>query len=226
MMLKIGHRGACGYEPENTLLSFKKALDLGVDIIELDVHLSKDKKLIVIHDNTLDRTTNGKGYVSDKTLKELKKLKLEKGEKIPTLKEVLDLINRKVKVNIELKEKGTSKLVFELIKYYINNKNWEYNDFLISSFDYNLLLEFSKLTDKIKMSFLIDNIPKNLFEMIKTLNILSINPSFEIINKSLVDTIHKHNMKVFVWTVNNKKNIDFVKSLKVDGIFSNYPDRI
>lgn len=226
MMLKIGHRGACGYEPENTLLSFKKALELEVDIIELDVHLSKDKKLVVIHDNTLDRTTNGKGYVSDKTFKELKKLKLEKGEKIPSLEEVLDLVNRRAKINIELKEKGTSGLIFKFIELYVKDKKWKYNDFLISSFDYDLLLEFSKLTDKVKMSFLIDSVPKNLFKLIETLNFFSINPSFEIINKSLVDNIHNHNMKVFVWTVNDKKTIDFVKSLGVDGIFSNYPDRI
>lgn len=226
MMLRIGHRGACGYEPENTLPSFKKALELNVDIIELDVRLTKDKKLVVIHDKSTDRTTDEKGCVSDKTLKELKKLDAGNGERIPTLEEVLDLINRRTKVNIELKEEGTSKLVFKLIDFYIINKRWTHDDFLISSFDYNLLLEFSRLTNKIKLCFLIDGIPKDLFILTKTLKVFSINPSFEVINKFLVNKIHKHNMKVFVWVVNTKEDIEFVRSLGVDGIFSNYPDRI
>ena len=223
-MLKIGHRGVCGYEPENTLLSFKKALDLNVDMIELDVCLSKDKEVIVIHDQKVDRTTDGKGFVFNKTLKELKKLDAGKGQRIPTLKEALDLINRRAKINVELKGKETPKFVFEIMNFYINNKKWDYNDFLISSFDYKLLKEFSELTDRFKLGIVVDKIPKNIFEI--KLNLYSINLKFEIITKKLIDEIHKHGLKVFVWTINDKKDINFVKSLKVDGIFSDYPDRI
>src|ERR1700691_2371330 len=99
-MLVIAHRGASGYEPENTLASFKKALEIGVDGIELDVHLSKDGNVMVIHDSWVNRTTNGIGRVENKTLKELQKLDAGNGEKIPTLQEVLDVINRKVLINI------------------------------------------------------------------------------------------------------------------------------
>ena len=113
--LKIGHRGACGYEPENTLRSFKKALDLGVDTIELDVHKTKDEATVVIHDEKVDKTTNGTGFVADKSLEEIKKLDAGKGEKIPTLEEVLDLVNRKAQVNIELKGEGTARPVADII---------------------------------------------------------------------------------------------------------------
>jgi len=105
MFLKIGHRGAMGYEPENTLRSFKKALDLKVDMIELDVYVCKSDELIVIHDDKVDRTTNGQGYVVNKTFEELRTLDAGKNEKIPTLSEVLNLVNRKAKLNIELKGK-------------------------------------------------------------------------------------------------------------------------
>lgn len=104
-MLRIAHRGASGYAPENTLAAFKKALEFDIDVIELDVHLTKDNHLVVIHDKTVNRTTDGKGKVADKTLAELQKLDAGNGEKIPTLQEVLDLVNRKALVSIEIKGK-------------------------------------------------------------------------------------------------------------------------
>ena len=107
-LLKISHRGACGYEPENTLASFKKAIEINADMIELDVHVCKTGEVVVIHDEKVNRTTNGKGYVSQKNLESLKKLDAGKGKKIPTLIEVLDLVNKRVKVNIELKGKKTA----------------------------------------------------------------------------------------------------------------------
>jgi len=111
-MLKIGHRGAKGYEPENTLRSFQKALELNVDAVELDVRRTKDGAIVVIHDAEVDRTTNGKGLVSELTLKEIKELDIEKGEKIPTLEEALDFLDKKVKIFIELKEIGMKRVCY------------------------------------------------------------------------------------------------------------------
>src|SRR5437868_4519466 len=100
----VGHRGAMGHCPENTFASFERGLQLGADWIEMDVHLSRDGALIVIHDETLDRTTNGRGYVKDHTLAELKRLDAGNGERIPTLHEVLDWAkNRKAILDIEIK---------------------------------------------------------------------------------------------------------------------------
>ena len=102
-MILTGHRGAAALEPENTLLSMQKAIDLGVDQIELDVHLTRDQHLVVIHDTTVDRTTDGQGAVADFTLEEIKRLDAGKGERIPTLQEVIDLVRGKVVLQIELK---------------------------------------------------------------------------------------------------------------------------
>ena len=102
----IGHRGARGLEPENTIRSFQKALELGVDYIECDVHLTKDGHIVLIHDHTLDRTTNETGDVNDYTFEEIRKLDAGKGKKIPTLQELLDLVRGKVKIHIELKDTG------------------------------------------------------------------------------------------------------------------------
>ena len=94
-MLKIGHRGAKSLEPENTLLSFQKAIDIGVDGIELDVRLTADGELVVIHDETIDRTSNGNGFVNQFTLKEIQKFRIHTTQEIPTLKAVLEVVNKK-----------------------------------------------------------------------------------------------------------------------------------
>ena len=117
-MLKIGHRGAPGDEPENTLRSFKKALSLGVDMIECDVHLTKDGKVVVIHDPTLERTTNGKGKVRDLTLKQLQKFDAGKREKISTLEEVITLVKGKCLLNIDVKDPRVIDNVVDIISRY------------------------------------------------------------------------------------------------------------
>ncbi|MEM2375782.1 MAG: glycerophosphodiester phosphodiesterase family protein, partial [Candidatus Bathyarchaeia archaeon] len=114
--LRVGHRGAKAYEPENTLRSFMKALELGVNAIEFDVRRTRDGELVVIHDAEVDRTTDGKGLVSELTLREIKALSTEKGERIPTLEEALDFLDRKVKILIELKEVGIEEKVLEAVK--------------------------------------------------------------------------------------------------------------
>jgi len=106
-MMIMGHRGAAALEPENTLRSIERAIHVGVDAVEIDVHLTRDKRLVVIHDDTVDRTTNGSGTVSSFSLEEIRRLDAGKGERIPTLQEVIDLVRGKVRLVVELKEKGT-----------------------------------------------------------------------------------------------------------------------
>ena len=226
MILKGGHRGARGYEPENTLLSFQKALDLKVDIIELDVHCSKDKKLVVIHDESVDRTTDKVGLVKSFTLEDLKKLKLDKNQQIPTLQEVLDLVNKKVMVNIEIKDIDAVNEVCKLIEHYVDNKGWSYNQFLVSSFSHNLLLVTKRNNNKILTASLIENVHSNYFNLVDILKPYSINISYKNVTKELIMEAHKRKMKVFVWTVNDSKDVEQMKQLGVDGIFSDYPDRI
>lgn len=225
MIIKIGHRGAMGYEPENTLISFQKAINLKVDMIEFDVHLCKTGKVVVIHDDKVNRTTDGNGYVSEKSLKELRELNINKNQKIPTLQETLDLIDKKVKVNIELKGKNTAKPVFQIIKKYVNEKGWFYGDFFISSFDLGELTHFYKLIPEAKLGYIIKK-PTNLTQLLQNIKLYSVNISVKHLTKDLVNELHKKGIKVFVWTVNDKKEIKRIKSLKVDGIISDYPDRI
>jgi glycerophosphoryl diester phosphodiesterase len=226
MVLKIGHRGAAGYEPENTLLAFQKALELKVDMVELDVQACKTGELMVIHDLKLDRTTNGKGYVCEKTYEELRCLDAGKNQKIPTLPEVLDLINRKVKINIEIKGSGIANSLFKLIQEYVQDKSWSWDDFLVSSFNHYEIQEFSQLTPKVKTGAIIAGIPIGYAQCASMLNCYSLHPSKEFINQALIDDAHQRGLKVYVYTLNEPEEIQKIKSLGVDGIFSNFPDRI
>jgi glycerophosphoryl diester phosphodiesterase len=224
-MIIIGHRGAMGYEPENTLRSFQKAIDLQVDMIEFDVHLCKTGELIIIHDDDVNRTTDGQGFVAKKSLAELKELDAGKGEKIPTLEEVLDLIDRKIKVNIELKGPNTAEPTLKVIKKYIKKKKWTYNDFLVSSFDSPELEILRNLDEQIDVAVAIDRDPLDYIEFSQKLKAYSIHPIISATDKKFIEIAHKNNLKVFVWTVESKE-VQRMKEIGVDGIFVNYPDRL
>ena len=217
---KIGHRGAKGYAPENTLLSFEKAIDLRVDGIELDVHLSADEALVVSHDETIDRTTNGKGFVINFTSSQLKEFK------IPTLIEVLDLVKHKCFINIELKGIGSAKFVNELVTHYILDKKWSYTGFLISSFDWKMLKEIRLLNPKIRIGVLTEHNIEEALAFAKNIKAFSINPQDELLSKENVFLMQENGFKVYPWTVNSKKDIQKIKSFNVNGIISDFPDRI
>lgn len=219
-ILKISHRGASGYEPENTLISFQKAIDLNADGVELDVHLSLDGELVVIHDETIDRTTNGKGFVNQFTALELKKFE------IPTLIEVFDLIDRRCFINIELKGIGTAKPVNDLINLYISDKEWKPNDFLISSFDWNMLKEFHSLNPKIRIGVLTEESIDDALAFAKKIKAFSIHPDYVLLSKENVALMQKNGFGVFPWTVNSEEDIQKIKSFNVNGIISNFPDKI
>jgi glycerophosphoryl diester phosphodiesterase len=225
-MLKIGHRGAKGYEPENTLIAFEKAINLGVDGIELDVHLSSDSELIVIHDETVDRTTNGKGEVNQLSVKELKALKIDNEQQIPTLTEVLDLVNKRCFINIELKGIGTAQPVNQLISHYISEKNWNYNNFIISSFDWKMLEETHSLDSKIKIGVLPEESIDKALAFAKKINAFAIHPDYELLSKENVILMQQNGFEVYPWTVNSENAIQKIKSFNVNGIISDFPDRI
>lgn len=225
-IIKIGHRGAAGYEPENTLKSFKRAIELGADMIELDVYLCKSGELVIIHDDKVNRTTDGSGYITEKTFQEIQKLNAGQGEKIPTLNQVLDLVNRKVILNIELKGPDTAKPTAEIVENYIKQKNWPSQNFLVSSFDHRELVEFKKIMPQINIGVLYTGIPDDLTVTAQKLKAHSIHLSYEFISQELVDDAHKRGLKVFAFTVNDSNDIKKMLSLGVDGIFSDFPDRL
>ena len=219
-MLKIGHRGAKGYQPENTLVSFEKAIHLNADGIELDVHLSSDGEIMVIHDESLDRTTKGRGFVNQFTASELKKYK------IPTLVEVLELVNRNCFINIELKGMGTAKPTIELIENYILNNNWKYTDFLISSFDWKMLEEVHLLNPKSRIGVLTEKSIKEALAYAKKITAFSIHPKYVLLSKENVALMQENEFEVYPWTVNSPEDIQKIKSFNVNGIISDFPDRI
>ena len=219
-MLKIGHRGAKGYVAENTLASFQKAIDLNVDGIELDVHLSSNGEIMVIHDETIDRTTNGNGFVKDFTSVELKQFG------IPTLTEVLDLMNHNFFVNIELKCNDSAEKVVDLIEKYVSENNWDYENFMISSFLWTNLEIVSQRNKKIKIGVLTEDSIEIALAFAKEVKAFSINPYFKLLNPENVKLMHNEGFQIHTWTVNSPEDITFVKSLPVDGIISDFPDKI
>jgi glycerophosphoryl diester phosphodiesterase len=220
-MILIGHRGAKAHAPENTILGFKNGAKLGANAIEFDVRFTKDKVPVVIHDATVDRTTNGKGKVASFDLNELRKLDAGKGEKIPTLKEAL-LFCKKQKVTplIELKEKKHTKIIADTIK---KTKTKP----IVLSFYPEALKQFKTHAPNIETAFLFSNKIKNVAGFMKLGKVLKASWLFgrkDTVDKKLIETAHKWKFKIAVWVCNTKKEISEFRKLGVDGIASDKPE--
>jgi len=216
-MMIMGHRGAAALEPENTLLSIGRAIDIGVDAVEIDVRLSKDRSLVVIHDATLDRTTNGTGPVSSCELNEIKELDAGKGETIPTLQEVFDLIDSRVTLVIELKEAETERLVVELIE---KNK-FEENVYLIS-FWHELVKAAKNINDRIRTGVLLVGCPVDPCVATRA-SADALVMRYNFVNRQFVQMAHKEGLKVFVWNIDEEHLLPTYADMGVDGIGSNDP---
>lgn len=220
--LKIGHRGHGEGYGENTMLSFELALRAGANGIEYDVRKTKDGKLVVIHDATIDRTTNGKGKVSDYAYEELLQFNAGYREHIPLFEDVLLKFRDRVFQNIELKEKGVAQDVLCILQ-----KNLGDNDgILVSSFDWNELAPITLAN--IPTSLLADELLSEYGFIAKALSCdaNAVNPSFGATTPALVAHAHGHSISVYVWTVNEKSDIKRMKCLGVDGIISDFVERL
>jgi glycerophosphoryl diester phosphodiesterase len=223
-MLCIGHRGAMGHAPENTLLSMEKALELGVPWIELDVY-EVEGRLIVIHDDTLERTTNGAGYVPDQTFEYLRSLDAGKGQKIPTLDEVFDLVQQRAGINIELKGPDTAEPVALFIDKH-RLRGWTDEEILVSSFHHRELRKIKGLDNQIRIGLLISKIPDKYAALAEEMGAFSVHVSLKHIKRAFVQDAHRRGLKVYVYTVNQPDDIERMRSLGVDGVFTNYPERV
>ncbi|SNR55219.1 glycerophosphoryl diester phosphodiesterase [Maribacter sedimenticola] len=224
--LVIGHRGAMGHETENTLPSIQKALDLGVDMIEIDVFKIKSGEIVVFHDDTVDRLTNGPGNIEEYNIIQLHQLIVDGGHKIPTLQDVLKLIDNKVALNIELKGAGTADKVNFITNFYIEQRNWSPDNFLISSFNWDELREMRKHNPTIDIAVLTEDNPEDAIEVAKELNAVAINPFFEKLDQEMANKIHDAGLKIYTWTVNEPEDITAMKKIGVDGIITNFPERV
>lgn len=216
-MIIMGHRGAAALEPENTLLSIGRAMEIGVDAVEIDVRLSKDKEIVVIHDSTVDRTTDGAGPVCSFSFDELEKLDAGKGQRIPTLQEVVDFIGKKVKLVIELKEEETVESVFELIE----RNNIQDNVYVIS-FWHRLVKTIKEMDSRVKTGVLFVGCPVNTCIATQaSADALVMNYSF--IDTKFVQTAHSENLKVFIWNIDERNLLKPYADMGVDGIGTNDP---
>lgn len=219
----IAHRGAMGYEPENTLRAIEKALILGAPWLEVDVHYV-DNHLIVIHDDKLP-SSGGTIDIKQCSFAFLRTLDVGKGQKIPTLPEVLDLINRRARLNIELKGDHTATPVSAVVTEYCTKYGWQYTDFLISSFKYTELAQMRALLPTIDIGILLNHFAIPYFEQANQLKAKFLNVSLEMVTADFVRQAAAKNLQVLVYTVNDVANLLKMKNLGVAGVFTNFPER-
>ncbi|WP_299433972.1 glycerophosphodiester phosphodiesterase family protein [uncultured Maribacter sp.] len=224
--LVIGHRGAMGHETENTIASIQKALDLGVDMIEIDVFKIKSGEIVVFHDDTLERLTNGKGKIEEYTFEELSKFVVTGNHKIPLLTDILDAIDAQVPLNIELKGANTAKEVNTIVLEYVKDKDWELNNFIISSFNWEELRIMRDTNTNIRIAVLTEENPVDAIPMAKKLHAEAINPNFKMLSLEIANTIRDAGFKIYTWTVNEPNEINGAKRWAVDGIITNFPERV
>jgi len=216
----IGHRGASGHAPENTLKAFENAIAMGCPWLELDVYVVENE-IIVIHDDELERTTNGQGPVMAATFPYLRSLDAGEGEQIPRLIEVIELVRHRAGINIELKGPETARAVNALLGE-LRQSGWDAEEFLISSFDHR---ELARVDGAYRRGALFQRKPEDYFSRTDRLSAYSINLSNRLTNQSLVAEAHRRGLKVFVYTVNERDEMQRLKDIGVDGVFTNFPDR-
>ena len=221
MIEVIGHRGAAGLEPENTLRSVRRAIELGVDRVEIDVRISRDGRLVIMHDETVDRTTNGHGYVSELTFDELRSLDAGMGEKIPTLEEILRFTMGKAKLEIELKVPEAAEPTIQLVEELNAEK-----DVIVISFIHELLERVHDLNPNIKTGALFFEVPKDILQRALKVHASSIHVYYRNVNSELVKEAHRSGLEVAVWNPNRIEEMREMIDLGVDAIGSDRPDRL
>ncbi len=225
------HRGASKKAPENTLAAFRYALDSGADYIELDVQLTKDEQLVVFHDEKLDRTTDGKGKLTDFTYEELQQLSAgswfgKEGkfaeERIPLLSEVFELIGNDILLNIEIKNRGDALLTAEKTVDMINQYHFV-DSCYVTSFSYAALKRVKQLDPNIKTGLIANVATTTAFTQLKYIDALSMNHL--LVNSTVVNNAHQNGKRIFVWTVDNNSEIKNMMALGVDNIITNRPEK-
>ncbi|MCJ7689798.1 MAG: glycerophosphodiester phosphodiesterase [Clostridiaceae bacterium] len=234
MTINYAHRGASAYFPENTMLSFEKALEMGCTGIETDVQMTRDGVLVLIHDEMVNRTTNGDGLVKDYTYSELNKLDAGSwmgeeftGVKIPTVEELIYLVQDKnIIINFEIKsgviiyEDIEQKLIELIYKHKIAHK------VILSSFNHYSIAKCNKISKGISTGVLYMAGIYKPYDYAKTVGANAIHPYFLAISEEVIKQTKKHRIKVNVFTVNDEKYMKSFLEMKVDGIITDYPDKL
>ena len=217
-----------GHVLENTIESVQKAIELNVDGIEIDVFKSKTGELVVYHDPFLSRLSNSNAFIEQISLDSIKKIELIGGYFIPTLKEIVDIIPEKFFLNIELKGQDTAFETNKIIINYLNSYNFPVSKFIISSFKWDELKKIRSFNKDIPIAILVDSLYKidDAIKLAKQINAVALNPNKEFITKEIVNKIQSKNIKVYPYTINTPRNIRKMRSMGVDAIITDYPERI
>jgi glycerophosphoryl diester phosphodiesterase len=220
-MLIIGHRGAPELAPENTLSSIQKALESGVDAIEIDVATCRTGEIVLMHDDRVDRMTDGTGEIDLLSFEELRRLTVRGQERIPTLQEVIALIDGRVPLNIEIKGIGSASQICSLLQQDLASRRYTMDDFMISSFNHRELHKVEALLPGMRISPLISCMPLDIAKLVDGMKAWSINIDASVVQEEFVNEAHAIGLKVLVYTVDFRSQFDRLESMGVDGIFTN-----
>lgn len=231
-VLAIAHRGASGYAPENTLAAFRRAIAQGVSFIETDLHLTRDAHFVAIHDQTVDRTTGGHGAVQNLTLAEVRRLDAGSwfgseftGERIPTLDEILEFARKNdVVFYLELKPSGFWGGEHALISQLRNSA--EIARSVIISFDPEILANLRKIEPTLMTGLLYAGKLENPFEKALEIGVRQIAVRCDLVTPNFLEQARKRDLQVVCWTVNSPAHMRLLAAAGVDGIMSDYPDRL
>lgn len=220
----IAHRGGKALGPENTIGTMKKALDAGAHGIELDVRATFHQELMVIHDPTLERTTNGKGEIAKLSQKEIQRFDAGAGERVPSLIQVLDALSTTTsKVFVELKHPNTALPVAKIVDHYVANKGYMNSQIIIISFFHQLLAMIHQKYPKLILGASLKEIPEGLAACGEYTGAKFLLPQIEVLNLDFMKDAHARGMKVVTWTCDSKEQIGKAIAHEVDGIITGDP---
>ncbi len=231
--LLIGHRGYPAKFPENTLAAFEGAIQAGCDMIELDVTLTQDRKVVVIHDDSLERTTTGKGLVRNHRLAEIKQLEAGSwfdsrfaGERVPELAEVLELTASRCMLNIEIKGSAfEADYPSDAIEHQVaalSRKHGAMDRVIVSSFDSRILERMAAMETPPALAFISDHpVDHGLLDLLRAIKAFSWHPWFKVLTKDHVERVHAAGLKVFAWTINTREEAEQALALGADGLICN-----
>jgi glycerophosphoryl diester phosphodiesterase len=217
----VGHRGAPREEPENTRRSFRRALELGVAAVELDVQLTRDERLAVIHDETLDRTTSGHGRVRDYTLAELQRLDAGKGEPIPALEEVLEMARGRAHLLVEMKQPEAVGPLWQFFR-----QHRAFGSAMVISYWHPALLALKEVAPRLETGALLVGCPADPVGLARAARTQTLVLNYRYLNEELVDTAHRRDLEVIVWNIDDPGILPAYLAMGVDAVCTNRPREI
>ena len=221
MLLRIGHRGAGGHAPENTLAAIERGIALHAHLVEFDVRATSDGQLVLLHDATLDRTTNGHGLIADQLWRDVRQVIGGDGQPLPLLADALRVASGRTGVIIEIKAERIAKQICRTVREVQFSGPVIYTSFL-----HDELLAVRRENPQAQTMALIEAVPVNRTAFATDAQAIHVGVALEVLTPSFLKSLHDRSLRVFVYTVNEPADIQRAKAMGVDGIISDYPERL